>query len=77
MKAKAHLAAVVATLAAGTAQAGVSYTAPGGQSLMLTGYLREHIAVNLEDHPEAQADGVRRLDSRGEISMLRLSLIHI
>jgi hypothetical protein len=74
MKAKAHLAAMVATLTAGTAQAGLSYTAPGGQSLMLTGYLREHIAVNLEDHPEAQADGVRRLDGKGEISMLRSTL---
>lgn len=75
MKARNRIAGLAATLAAGAAHAGgLSYTAPGGQSVMLTGYVREHIAVNLEDHPEAQADGVRRLDSRGEISMLRSTL---
>jgi hypothetical protein len=74
MKARTRLAGLAVTLAAGTAHAGLSYTAPGGQHLMLTGYLREHIAVNLQDHPEAQADGVRRLDGRGEISMLRSTL---
>ena len=75
MKASTRIAGMAATLAAGAAQAGgLSYTAPGGQSVMLTGYVREHIAVNLEDHPEAQADGVRRVDGKGEISMLRSTL---
>ena len=68
---KIYLAGFAAALAAGTANAAVTFNAPGGQSLLLTGYLREHIAVNLQDHPEAQADGSRRLDGKGEISMLR------
>ena len=75
MKASTRIAGLAATLAAGATPAGgLSYTAPGGQSVMLTGYVREHIAVNLEDHPEAQADGVRRMDGQGEISMLRSTL---
>lgn len=67
---KTYLAGFAAALAAGTANAAVTFNAPGGQSLLLTGYLREHVAVNLEDHPEAQADG-SRLDGKGELSMMR------
>ncbi len=64
-------AVLPAVLVLGTAHAGFNYSTGGGQTLLLTGYLREHIAVNLEDHPEADASGVRRLDGKGEISMLR------
>ena len=74
MNKKIQVAGLMAVLASGATQAGLSYTTPGGQYLMLTGYLREHIAVNLQDHPEAQADGSRRLDGKGEISMLRSTL---
>jgi hypothetical protein len=75
MKASNRIAGLAVTLAAGAAHAGgLSYTAPGGQSVMLTGYVREHMAVNLEDHPEAQADRMRRMNSKGEISMLRSTL---
>ena len=67
---KTRMAGFAAALAAGAAHADFSFDAPGGQSLSLTGYLREHMAVNLEDHPEASAKGTR-LDGKGEISMLR------
>ncbi len=67
---KTRMAGFAAALAAGTAHADFSFDAPGGQTLSLTGYLREHMAVNLQDHPEASAKGTR-LDGKGEISMLR------
>ena len=67
---KARLAGLAAAVVAGTAHAGFSFNAPGGQTLLLTGYLREHMAVNLQDQPEAQSNG-QRLDGQGEISMLR------
>jgi hypothetical protein len=73
MKRAAHLTGLVTALAAGAAQAGFSYSTEDGKTVQLTGYLREHMAVNLQDHPEAQANG-QRLDDKGEISMLRSTL---
>jgi hypothetical protein len=67
---KARLAGFAAAVVAGTAHAGFSFNAPGGQTLQVTGYLREHMAVNLQDQPEAQSNGQRQ-DGKGEISMLR------
>ncbi len=55
----------------GTAAAEYRFTAPGGQSIAFTGYVREHLAVNLQDKVEPDASGTDRIGGAGEISMLR------
>ncbi|MEC9339906.1 MAG: DUF1302 family protein [Pseudomonadota bacterium] len=65
------LAAAGLLLVLPTADAAYRFSTPGGKSLLLTGYLRQHMAVNLEDHPEADASGMGRLDGKGDISMMR------
>lgn len=60
--------------AAGNAAAEYRYTAPGGQTLTFSGYLREHLSMNLDSHPERKANG-DRLDGQWELSMARTSAL--
>ncbi len=64
------LGAAVALTAALPAQAAYRFSSDSGQSLLVTGFLREHVAINLQDHPEVDDKG-KRIGGKGDLSMLR------